>query len=44
MTVVNFAHGAFYMLSAYVGFFILGLTGSFWLGLVIVPLVLARWA
>ena len=40
MTVVNFAHGAFYILSAYVGFFILGLTGSFWLGLVIVPLVI----
>jgi branched-chain amino acid transport system permease protein len=40
MTVVNFAHGAFYMLGAYVGFFILGLTGSFWLGLVVVPLAI----
>lgn len=39
MTVVNFAHGAFYMLGAYVGFFVLGLTGSFWLGLVVVPLL-----
>jgi|SRR5215813_3779706 len=40
MTVVNFAHGAFYMLGAYIGFFILGLTGNFWLGLLIVPLVI----
>jgi branched-chain amino acid transport system permease protein len=38
MTVVNFAHGAFYMLGAYIGFFVLGLTGNFWLGLLIVPL------
>ncbi len=40
MAVVNFAHGAFYMLGAYIGFFILGLTGNFWLGLLIVPLVI----
>lgn len=26
LTVVNFAHGAFYMLGAYVGVFLLGLT------------------
>lgn len=39
LTVVNFAHGAFYMLGAYVGVFILGLTGNFWLALVVVPFV-----
>jgi branched-chain amino acid transport system permease protein len=40
MTVVNFAHGAFYKLGAYVGFFILGLTGNFRLSLLIVPLTI----
>jgi branched-chain amino acid transport system permease protein len=39
MTVVNFAHGAFYMLGAYTAFSLLGLTGSFWVTLVIAPLV-----
>jgi branched-chain amino acid transport system permease protein len=39
MTVVNFAHGSFYMLGAYVGFFVLGYTKSFWVALVIGPLV-----
>lgn len=39
LTVVNFAHGAFYMVGAYVGVFLLGLTGNFWLALVLVPLV-----
>ena len=39
MTVVNFAHGAFYMLGAYVAFSILGLTKSFWATLVLAPLV-----
>src|SRR5882724_11411918 len=39
MTVVNFAHGSLYMLGAYFGFFLLGLTGSFWLSLVIAPLM-----
>jgi branched-chain amino acid transport system permease protein len=39
MTVVNFAHGSFYMLGAYVGFFVLGYTKSFWAALVIGPLV-----
>ncbi|WP_322867266.1 branched-chain amino acid ABC transporter permease [Aquicoccus sp. G2-2] len=38
LTVVNFAHGAFYMLGAYVGVFMLGVTGNFWLTLVLVPL------
>jgi branched-chain amino acid transport system permease protein len=39
MTVVNFAHGSFYMLGAYVGFFVLGYTKSFWAALVVAPLV-----
>ncbi|MGH2625782.1 MAG: branched-chain amino acid ABC transporter permease [Anaerolineales bacterium] len=39
MTVVNFAHGSFFMLGAYVGFFVLGYTKSFWAALVIAPLV-----
>jgi branched-chain amino acid transport system permease protein len=41
MTVVNFAHGSFYMLGAYVAFSLLGLTKSFWLTLVLAPLVVA---
>jgi branched-chain amino acid transport system permease protein len=39
MGVVNFAHGAFFMVGAFLGVYFLGMTGSFWLGLVIVPLV-----
>jgi branched-chain amino acid transport system permease protein len=38
MTVVNFAHGSFYMLGAYVAFSILGLTKNFWATLVLAPL------
>lgn len=39
LTVVNFAHGAFYMVGAYVGLFLLSLGGNFWLCLVAVPLI-----
>jgi branched-chain amino acid transport system permease protein len=39
LTVVNFAHGAFYMIGAYVGLFLLSLGGNFWLCLVAVPLI-----
>src|SRR5206468_4265786 len=39
MTVVNFAHGALYMLGAYFGVFLLGLTKNFWLSLVVAPLM-----
>src|SRR5918995_830503 len=39
MTVVNFSHGALYMLGAYFAFTLLGLTKSFWLSLVLAPLV-----
>jgi branched-chain amino acid transport system permease protein len=41
MTVVNFAHGSLYMLGAYFGFFLLGLTKNFWLSLVVAPLMVA---
>jgi len=40
LTVVNFAHGAFYMVGAYVGLFLVSLGGNFWLCLVAVPLII----
>jgi branched-chain amino acid transport system permease protein len=39
MTVVNFSHGALYMLGAYVAFSVFGVTKSFWLSLVLAPLI-----
>jgi len=39
LTVVNFAHGAFYMWGAYVALLCMGYFGSFWVGLIVVPLV-----
>jgi branched-chain amino acid transport system permease protein len=39
LTVVNFAHGAFYMVGAYAGLFLLSLTGNFWICLFAVPLL-----
>ncbi len=39
LTVVNFAHGAFFMVGAFLGVYFLGLTGSFWFSLLLVPLV-----
>lgn len=41
LTVVNFAHGAFYMLGAYLGLAVLGWTGNFWLSLLLAPLAVA---
>ena len=38
LTVVNFAHGAFFMVGAFLGVYTLGLTGSFWFSLLLVPL------
>src|SRR3978361_1781152 len=38
LTVVNFAHGAFYMVGAYVGLYILSLGGNLSICLVLVPL------
>lgn len=39
LNVVNFAHGAFYMLGAYAGVFVMGMTGNFWITLALVPLL-----
>jgi branched-chain amino acid transport system permease protein len=39
MRIVNFAHGAFFMLGAYVGYSAVHWTGSFWLALIAAPLV-----
>lgn len=38
MRIVNFAHGAFFMLGAYVGYTAVHVTGSFWAALVFAPL------
>ena len=38
LTVVNFAHGAFFMVGAFLGVYFLGVTGSFWFSLVLAPL------
>jgi branched-chain amino acid transport system permease protein len=37
LRVVNFAHGVFYMLGAYLGFTVVAVTGWFWPALVLVP-------
>ena len=39
LTVVNFAHGAFYMLGAYVGLYLLSIGANFWVALLLVPLL-----
>tara|TARA_R110002049_G_C9175344_1_gene562545 strand:- start:9598 stop:10509 length:912 start_codon:yes stop_codon:yes gene_type:complete len=39
--VINFAHGALYMLGAYTSFQIVQMTGSFWLGLLFAPVIIA---
>ncbi len=41
MDVLNLAHGAFYLIGAYVGLTILKITGNFWLALLIAPNVVA---
>jgi branched-subunit amino acid transport system permease len=38
MRIVNFAHGTFYMLGAFIGYSSARLTGSFWAALVLAPL------
>ncbi|MCA1457673.1 branched-chain amino acid ABC transporter permease [Bradyrhizobium sp. BRP22] len=40
LTVVNFAHGAFYMVGAYAGLFLVSMGGNFWICLVAVPLLI----
>jgi branched-chain amino acid transport system permease protein len=39
LTIVNFAHGAFFMMGAYVGVFVFGRTGNFWICMLAVPLI-----
>ena len=41
LTVVNFAHGAFFMVGAFFGVYFLGVTGNFWFSLLLVPLATA---
>src|SRR5919202_6841595 len=44
MDFVNFAHGAFYLVGAYALYALVDLTGSFWLGLLAGPLLVAALA
>jgi len=39
MRVINFAHGTIYMLGAYIGFKTVDVTGSFWLALIVAPII-----
>ena len=39
LDVVNLAHGSFYMLGAYAGLTLIAVTGSFWIALLLAPLV-----
>lgn len=41
MRIVNLTHGSFYLLGAYIGFTVIGRTGSFLLAVVVVPLGIA---
>ena len=38
LNVVNFAHGAFFMVGSFFGVYFLQLTGNFWFSLLLVPL------
>ena len=39
MRVINFAHGTIYMLGAYIGLKTVDVTGSFWLALIVAPII-----
>ena len=39
LRVINFAHGSLYMLGAYLSFQIVNVTGSFWIGLAVAPII-----
>jgi branched-chain amino acid transport system permease protein len=41
LRVLNFSHGTFYMLGAYLAYQCVGLFGSFWLALLVAPLIVA---
>ena len=38
LNVVNFAHGAFFMVGAFLGVYFLGITGNFWFSLILTPI------
>jgi len=38
---VNFAHGAFYLLGAYLSFSVVSITGNYWLALILAPIFIA---
>jgi branched-chain amino acid transport system permease protein len=38
LTVVNFAHGAFFMVGAFLGVYFLSVTGNFWFSLLLTPI------
>jgi len=40
MGIVNMAHGDIYMIGAVLSFYIMGLFGSFWLSLIVVPIII----
>ncbi len=42
--VMNFAHGSFCMLGAYLGYSLVSATGSFWIALVVAPLIVTAGA
>ena len=44
MRIINFAHGAIYMLGAFVGFSMAYHTGSFWLAVLVSPIVVGAFA
>lgn len=39
LTVVNFAHGAFYMVGAYAGLYLANKTGNFWAAMLLAPIL-----
>lgn len=39
MDILNLAHGAFYMIGAYAGYVLFGISNSFWVALVLAPLL-----
>ena len=39
LNVVNFAHGAFFMVGAFLGIYFLGFTGNFWFSLLLTPII-----
>ena len=41
MDIINFAHGLFYALGAYLAYTVVSVTGNFWLCLILVPLIMA---